>query len=379
MSEFHPNRVSVRRPRFTLRRALNFWPLIIWVIVLGMAFWAYNKGVKFTRMNGLIDPIQEAVAADEDSRILKILVKTGTPVKQGDPLVELDTGIIDAQIQKYEAAIRADLEDRILSHGLDLARLKSEQRRILRDKASDEGELSALNDQMERYNAAIAQNPSLGRGGPLTEIIDEIRKDVSRLTGVTAVYPEQIEETQKDIDLLSGEIEKLKKGLDNPESLASANGDLSTLTELRELKKRSTLYSNHDGFVAKVERDDGEFVLKGETIVRVVASPEHIRVLLLNDQLGRVKVGDKVWVSAIYDRYKYFETVVTDMSPRIINGPNTTSPLPNQVIHGQEIIAKYPMESGFIPGQPVIVHIEEPGKVPLLTRLFGGQGRAEQH
>ena len=150
MSEFHPNRVRPHRPRLTARRLLNFWPLLVWIGVLGMAYWAYNKGVKFTRMNGLVDPIQEAVAADEDSRILKILVKTGSPGQKGRPVVELDTGVLDAQIGKLEAAIKSDLEDRLLSHELDLARLKSERREILRDKASDEGELSAVQGQLDR-------------------------------------------------------------------------------------------------------------------------------------------------------------------------------------------------------------------------------------
>ena len=382
MSEFHPNRVRPPRPRVTLRRILNFWPLLVWVLVLAMAFWAYNKGVKFSRMNGLVDPIQEAVAADEDARILQILVKTGTTVKKGTPLVKLDTAVLDAQIGKLEKAIRSDLEDRLLSHELDLARLKSERREIMRDQASDLGELSAVQEQLDRLEKAI-----LGQASPqaqnqmrvvLSESLGDAGKDVSRLRATTELYPGQLEELGLDITRLQGEVDKLRKSMENPEELASANGDLSELQELRVLRDRGTLYSGHDGVVDRVERDNGEFVLKGETILRIVAYPEEIRVLLLNDQLGRVKVGDRVWVSSIYDRYKYFPTEIVNLSPRVTNGPNTTSPLPNQVVHGQEIVARYPQESGFIPGQPVIVHITEPGQIPWLTRVFGAQGRAEQ-
>lgn len=376
MSEFHPNRVRPPRPRFTLRRLLNFWPLLIWLAVIGMAYWAYAKGVKFTRMNGLVDPIQEAVAADEDSRILRILVKTGTPVKKGDPVVELDTGVLDAQIGKLEAAIKTDLEDRLLSHELDLARLKSERREILRDQASDAGELSAVQNTLDNLNKLIAAQPGLR--APLSEALGDASRDASRLNATTALYPGQLDELAADITRLEGEVEKIRQAMGDPESLAAANGDLSELQELRVLKKRGTLLSGHDGFVDRIERDEGEFVLKGDTILRIVAHPKHIRVLLPNDQLGSVKVGDTVWVSAITDRYKYFKTEIQNMSPRVTNAPNTTSPLPNQVLHGQEIIARYPPESGFIPGQPVILHTEEPGKVPFLARLFGSRGRAEQ-
>ena len=66
-------------------------------------------------MNGLVDPITEAVAADEDSRIEEILVRTGKPVKKGRPGRQARHQILDAQIKKLEAAIRSDLEDRLLS------------------------------------------------------------------------------------------------------------------------------------------------------------------------------------------------------------------------------------------------------------------------
>lgn len=376
MSEFHPNRVRPHRPRLTARRLLNFWPLLVWIAVLGMAYWAYSKGVKFTRMNGLVDPIQEAVAADEDSRILEILVNTGSVVKKGDPVVKLDTGIIDAQIKKLEAAIKSDLQDRLLSHELDLARLKSERREILRDKASDEGELSAVQGQLDRLNSVIKQQPNML--APLSEALGEANKDVSRLTATTQLYPDQVKELQDDIDRLEKEVEKLRQAMNDPESLAAANGDLSELQELRVLRDRGTLLSGHDGIVDRVERDNGEFVLKGETILRIVAYPETIRVLLPNDQLDQIKVNDTVWVSSITDRYRYFKTEIINMSPRVTNAPNTASPLPNQVVHGKEIIARFPKDSGFIPGQPVILHTEEPGSVPLITRIFGGRGRAEQ-
>ena len=376
MSEFHPNRVRPLRPRFTLRRLINFWPLLVWLGVLGMAYWAYKKGVHFTRMNGLVDPITEAVAADEDSRIKEILVTTGTPVKKGDKLVVLDTGIIDAQIEKLQAAIRADLEDRLLSHELDLARLKSERREILQNKAADEGELEAVEDTFETLSKMIEANPNLQ--APLSEAMGDAKRDRSRLKATTELYPDQLEELGEDIERLEKEVQKIREAKDDPERLAAANGDLSELQELRVLKSRSTLYSAHDGNVDRIERDDGEFILKGDTILRITAHPKHIRVLLPNDQLGTVKKGDPVWVSSITDKYRYFKTKIINTSPRVTNAPNTTSPLPNQILHGQEIIAEYPPESGFLPGQPVILHTEEPGQVPFLTRLFGGRGRAEQ-
>ena len=190
--------------------------------------------------------------------------------------------------------------------------------------------------------------------------------------------PDQVKEVAKTSERSRRKSTRSRQAFDNPEKLAAANGDLADLQELRVLRTRHILLSGHDGIVDRVERDDGEFILKGDTILRIVGKPEVIRVLLPNDQLGQVKVGDTVWASSIVDRYHYFPTKVINLSPRVTNVPNTTCPLPNQVVHGQEIVVDYPEESGFAPGQPVIIHLEEPGKVPLITRIFGGLGRAEQ-
>jgi multidrug resistance efflux pump len=379
MSEFHPNRVRPLRPRLTVRRVLAFWPALVWLGVVATAVWAYNKGIKFTRMNGLVDPITEAVAADEDSRIERILVRTGTPVKKGDPVVELDTKVLDAQIAKLEAAIRSDLEDRLLNHELDLARLKDSRRRIVRDGESDKGELSAVQAQVARMQAALDKepnNPSLQAA--FSRPLLEARMDEARLLATSPLYEKDLKEIDDDIGRLQKAINTLSEARSEPEKLAAANGDLADLQQLRILRQRTTLLSGHDGVVDRVERDEGEFILKGDTILRIVAKAQVIRVLLPNDQLGQVKVGDTVWASSIVDKYTYFPTTVINLSPRVTNVPNTTSPLPNQVVHGQEIVIAYPNESGFAPGQPVIIHLEEPGKVPLITRLFGGRGRAEQ-
>ena len=93
-------------------------------------------------MNGLVDPITEAVAADEDSRIEEILVRTGKPVKKGDQVVKLDTEILDAQIGKLEAAIRSDLEDRLLNYELDLGAAQGARAGMERDESGTRGNSS---------------------------------------------------------------------------------------------------------------------------------------------------------------------------------------------------------------------------------------------
>ncbi len=369
MSEFHPNRVRPPRPRFTARRLLNFWPLLVWFAVLATAFWAFKKGVKFSRMNGIVDPIQEAISADDDARINKILVKPGQQVKKGEPIVELDTKVLDEQINKLQAAIKADLEDRILSYQLDMARLKGQLRDLKRDEASDSGELAAINRSISAIEDAEKKNP--GYASAFAEAKARVIGDQARLAAVTRLYADQIKELKDDIAALEKPLNDLIASRNEPEKLASANGDLSELQELRQLRSRATLVSSHDGVVDRIEKDDGEFVLKGETIVRIVSPPEIIRGLLPQDQMGQVQVGMKVWVSSSHDRYKYYATEIIAISPRVNNVLDRTSANPNAVFHGQEVIAKYPTEATLHPGQTIVLHLEEPGEIPWVTRLLG--------
>lgn len=372
MSEFHPNRVRPPRPRFTVRRLINYWPLLIWLAVVGLAVWAYGRGVEFKRINGLVDPIQEAVAPDEDGRLKEILVKRGQQVRAGDIVARMDNSVLDQQIAKLEAAIASDLQDRLLSAQFDLSRLKTARRDLVRDQAADKGELANLLALQEAFNTMEkTMGNTIAAKAAFSEAQARITGDIGRLQGATGLYADQIKEMDEEIAVLEKGVERLKKGMENPEELAAANGDLSELQELRVLRDRNTLVATQDGVVDRIEKEVGEFILKGETILRIVATPEVVRAILPQEYLHRVQVGQKVWVSSTADKYNYYLTEVVGLSPRVSNIPDSSSPLPNRVVHGQEVIVGYPADSNFHPGQTVLVHFEEPGKMPLITKLFG--------
>ncbi len=373
MSEFHPNRVRPPRPRFTLRRLINYWPLLVWIAILALTFWAYNKGVEFKRINGLVDPIQEAIKPDEDGRLREIFVKRGQEVKVGDVVARMDTTVLEQQIVKLEAGIVSDLEDRLLSAQFDLSRLKSVRRDLFRDQKSDVGELNGLGALLKAIDDIVkARGNTVADNAAFAEARARLVGDVGALQGRTGVYDTQLAELDGEIAVLEKGVERLKAGLeDDPEKLAAANGDLAELQELRVLRDRCTLTASQDGVVDRIEKEVGEFILKGETILRIVATPEIVRAILPQDQLHQVKLDQAVWVSSTADKYHYYESKIISLSPRVSNIPDSSSPLPNRVVHGQEVIVEFPVVSGFRPGQTVFVHFEEPGKMPLITKIFG--------
>jgi multidrug resistance efflux pump len=366
MSEFHPNKVRPR-PRLTWRRVIAYWPLFLFLGVVAVTIWTYLKGVEFNRVNGVVDVIQEAVAADADGRIKRILVQTGQQVNEGEPAVQLDTSILDQQIFRLDAAIRSDLADKVIAYQNDLTRLKRDQRDLHRDQAADEAELQGIDSVVAQIKEAMVTTPAYK--GLLMQALARVQGDHLRLQAKTEIYPRQLEEVKSDIARLQGEIDKLANVKDAEEQ-ARANGDLARLEELKILRDRATIKSSHTGIVDRIDKDEGEFVSRGTPILRIVAFPQIIRAFLPEDQINQIRKGSTVWVSPQSERTQVFETKVRAISPRVNSVPDTSSPLPNQILHGQEVVIDYPKNSGLAPGQRVVIHLKPPGRVELFTKLF---------
>jgi multidrug resistance efflux pump len=368
MSEFHPTKVRPRA-RLTSRRLLSYWPLLVFLGIVAITAWTYVKGVEFNRVNGVVDVIQEAVAADEDGRITRILVQTGQLVTKGEAIVKLDTAVFDQQIARLTTAIASDLADKVIAYQNDLSRLKRDLRDLERDKAADEAELHGIDALASQINSAMAKPEAAAARPMLMQALAKLENDRSRLKATTFLYPTQVEEVKKDKKRLEDEIEKLSK-ITDAEEQARANGDLARLEELKVLRDRATIKSSHTGVVDRIDKDEGEFVAQGTPIVRIVAFPEMIRAFLPEDQINQIQKDSRVWVSPQTDRTKAFETRVRAISPRVNAVPDTSSPLPNMILHGQEVVINYPKDSGLAPGQRVIVHLKEPGRVELFAKLF---------
>lgn len=369
MSEYHPNKARPMRPRWTWRRMAAYWPLLVWILVVVIAAYSFLRGVQFNRVNGVVDVIQEAIAPDEDGRVRKILVSTGQQVKQGDPLVEMDTSVLDTQIQRLEQAMTSDLENRIVEFETDLHRLRSELRELQRDEASDKGELDALNQYNEALDSLMAQTPPAYRAG-IQQAKGKFTADVARLNATIALYPQQMQAVQEEMKVLEDALKRLRDAQQNPEGGARASGDLARLQELRILRDRSVIRSSHDGTVDRIDKDEGEYVAAGTPVLRVVAHPQNIRAFLPEDQLHILKEGDQVWIAPLNERTTVFTARIKGISPRINTVPDTSSPLPNQILHGREVVIEYPEDSGLTPGQRVVVHLDHPGRVETFAKLF---------
>jgi HlyD family secretion protein len=133
--------------------------------------------------------------------------------------------------------------------------------------------------------------------------------------------------------------------------------------------------------VDRIEKEIGEFVKTGESVLRIVGDPEQIVCFLPQDQAADITLGQEVWVANTSNKTQIFPTTVIAVSPRINNLADATSPLPNRRVHGRDVVLAYPskpfpdgaVRDGkfvLLPGQTVIVHLQKPGTDNWLDSLF---------
>lgn len=395
MSEFHPNRATAVKTKLglTRRRILEAWPLLIWVAVGLIAVWGYSRGRVFSRMNGAVDVYQENISPIEEGRVSKILFKRGDFVPANTVIAVMDSTVYQREltgILRGVAANRYEEVSRLERQQLDL---ESELRKL---QITDAGEAARL-EELELTQKALTKTSGTGggsiRGVPvssMTEVYSDLNADIAELQGTRKAAEKSIGKVQESLSKVTTRIEQLEKN-----AKATASADATKLTdevlsgllpdeqkevnELLSLIDLCKLRTTRGGMIDKVEKEEGEFVAQGEAVLRVVADPDQIVAFLPQEQIGKLNVGDVVWITPALDRNQIFESRVTAISPRISNLADATSPLPNRRIFGRDVVCTFPPSALpvtpgqpglLVPGQTVTVHVQRPGEIPLLNRIF---------
>jgi multidrug resistance efflux pump len=391
MSEFHPNRTKmVRKPQLTKRKILEMWPILVW---LGMAFigWkTYSTGVVFSRMNGAVDVYQENITPYHDGRLLEISVSRGQRVNMGDVVARMDDSNYKADLTGLFRQVIQDRKDAIAKLHENVIRLESDLRKIEREDAEDKATVSSLKASIEasreRLKAILAQ-----RGGSLPSGSAELSVlDYDKAKSRSVVSIVQIESLTKEIKILGDQSETLKAEITSLEKMDQTSdevqksgvlrGDeLKDFVELQTKIKLCNLRATKGGIIDRIGKEVGEYAAVGEGILKIVGDPTNIVCFLPQDQMENIKVGQQVWAASTSDKSIIFTSTIEGISPRVNNLSDSTSPLPNQRIHGRDVIIKYPPEAlpkkpgdayGLLPGQTLVIHLTHPGGVPLLDEVF---------
>ncbi len=400
MSEFHPNRQNPVKTKLglTRRRILESWPLLIWVGVALLATWGYSRGRVFSRMNGAVDVYQENITPSEDGRVVKILAKRGDEVGPNTVIAKMDSTIYERELSGILRGVAANRYEEISRLERQQLDLEAELRKMDITNGGDKGRLTELIASRDRLKnpstkESIATVKLLGGGAfaaMANEQIDKLNADIAELEGSQAAIAQSAGEVRNSLTKVNATITRLRNNAEatakaeatslTPEILSGLRDDeQKDVNELLALIELCSLRTTRGGTVDRLEKEEGEYVAKGESVMRVVAEPDQIIAFLPQDQTGNLKIGDTVWITPALDRNQIFESTVKAISPRINNLADATSPLPNRRIYGRDVVCTFPKAALpaapgqlglLVPGQTVTVHITRPGDIPLMNRIF---------
>ena len=389
MSEFHPNRDSKVKTKLglTRRKIFESWPLLVWAGVVAIAFWGYSRGHIFSRMNGAVDVYQENISPAEEGRVVKILKKRGDFVEPGATIAIMDSSEYERELTGILRGVAANRYQEIARLERQQLDLEAEQRKLEISQSESEGRLVGLKAAITLANAA---GKATSYSGWTADKLAALATDIGEIEGSKMTVDKSLKKVSKSLEDLIEQISKLKT---TATATAIATGatlsdeiragllpdEQKDVTELLSLIERCSLKTTRGGVIDRLEKEEGEFVAKGQSVMRVVAEPEQIVAFLPHDQVGKLTVGDPVWITPAMDRNSIFEAIVTAISPRMNNLADSTSPLPNRRIFGRDVVISFPKaalppspgQAGLlIPGQTVTVHIKRPGDIPLMNRIF---------
>jgi len=386
MSEFHPNRTKLvrTRPSLTMRRILECWPLLVWLAVGVTAWFIYRGGVVFVRMNGAVDVYQENVTPQNDGRLLEIKVKRGAFVNPGDIVAVMDSSDFKLEMDSLQRDIVADRTADIRDYDSELIKLDSEMRELQTQNGEDMAIIKSLESFVEEnIKPRPGVSPELQRMMENDPDKLRARTELAKAKGRNALNAAHQSAVKTNIDRITKFRDDLvkeaaiisKSGLGTnevTEANALRDDEFHKYLEIKANLEHCELKASHGGTVDRIEKERGEFVKAGESVLRIVGDPEQIVCFLPQDQAGDIKLGQEVWVANTSNKAQIFLTTVIAVSPRINNLADATSPLPNRRVHGRDVVLAYPskpfpegaIQDGkflLLPGQTVIVHLQKPG------------------
>ncbi|MFC1453473.1 HlyD family secretion protein [Verrucomicrobiota bacterium] len=363
-----------RTPRQFKRAVLDYWPFLVWLLLVVFAWLLYISTSRLGGMMGTVDPVAESVAPIETARLASIEVVLGQRVKTGDVLVHMDTSLLDAET----AFAEAEAEDQMALYRPDLLQFVMRSQGTLRDaeealqsarivQRADTARLSALREELARLEAL--------RDGMFVseQEISALRPEIAALAETVAGAPElirtqeqRLRETQKIMSEMAGWMKGADIG-DASQAMARQADNrrqiLETMRQRNELRKKSYLLSaTQDGVVSRVFHEPGEVIAGGEPVLRLV-SERSTRVwgFLPEIHVHRISVGQEAVLWRQSGKGGRYRAVVVSIAPEVQDLPGRVTPLQGRNPRGRRVLLKVTETHDLLPGEIVRITIAETG------------------
>ncbi|HEX6895258.1 MAG TPA: efflux RND transporter periplasmic adaptor subunit [Bryobacteraceae bacterium] len=232
--------------------------------------------VSMLSTNGKVEPMEWMPARAERSGVIsRVLVSRAQQVAQGQPLVELDTRVAEAELSRAQAGIQqAQTEEQVLNEGGRV----SERQQVDADLARARLDLQAAEKQVEALQRLVSKQAAT-----------QVELDAARQSADQLRLHIQALEQRKSALVTGSDKEIAKSKLREAQAaaqIARTNLDLSVV--------RAPM----GGVLYDFDLKQGAFVNPGDLIGRI-GKLDRVRVTVYVDEpdLGRVRTGEPVAIT----------------------------------------------------------------------------------
>ncbi len=274
-----------------MRRGRTFVGLFVGA-GLFLAAWLISKRsappqVEFTKVtrenivsmlstNGKVEPIEWMPARAERAGVVAhVLISRGQQVHKGQPMVELDTRVAEAELSRAQAGIeQAQTEEKVLNQGGRI----SQRQQVDADLARARLDLDVAQKQVQALERLVAKQAAT-----------RVELDAARQAADQLRLRIQALEAQKSALVTGTDKEIAKSKLQDAQAAAQI---ARTNLEL------SVVRAPMDGVLYDFDLKQGAFVNPGDLIGRV-GRLDRVRVTVYVDEpdLGRVRIGEPVVIT----------------------------------------------------------------------------------
>ncbi len=338
---------------FRLRRLLQKWPFLIWAGMLGLVVLMYLQRGSYGRVNGMVAAAVEDVAPPEDGVVLKVHVKEGDVVTEGQTLVTLDPTLIDNEIADYKASLPIEKINSKRRFASERISINTDLQRAKGDRAQAQAALDIAEEQLAAAKVGFEEQRVLQVALDAAQRERDIRK-----AAVTSL-DEAIASLQADLDEVVQMIEDFEK-IEIPEKLL--------VLEQRLTDK--TLVATRGGTVQKIHKLRGIVQLGEPILTLIVTDPEGddpvktVRGFVpQGEDPESLELGATVWISVRGANPVAIPSKITSIAPDLSALPNLGTTLPGQFMRGREFGCELPADlRHLLPGTGVQIFRKEPGK-----------------
>lgn len=328
-------------------RWLSRWPVLVWILMVGITWLSYNAGGRFRPLNGQIEVVKEDASCLETAAVKEIHVAIGDYVQPGQLLVTMDTTMIDEEIEALKQELLMEAFDRENDFMRAEQRTREALNEVQLDQARREAEYQALTARYSNLESLLAQG--LITDNEYSDITIELADLKARLN----YYPEMIKQHKQDLD----RIMELKQQMDSVgSSIGSLNEQDRRLMQLYKEREAYQIRAASQGTVVDIEFQQGEIAGQGDSIIEIVKDiPPKVETFVPEDFSYDIEIGQEYIITPITQPKKIFKAKIASITPNFVGEVDQGNLMARHVIRGRRIVLEPVEPCQILPGESVMI------------------------